>query len=186
VNVVPQHDPFDEPDAEDEADTRERVQAGGEDAGDGDAPEVRRELGVDEDEEDAEWTPGPAPSMAVGSSPRRRDESATARVKDAPEGFDLHDWEGTWASIEDVAQDDPDAALSQYVDLMRQMLTAHGFALDDPVAREGEEPEVVTTYLAARETAERAELGEASRGDVELAIDDLRALFDTIAGDLRY
>jgi hypothetical protein len=45
---------------------------------------------------------------------------------------------------------------------------------------------VVTTYLAARETAERAELGNASRGDVELAIDDLRGLFDAISGELDY
>lgn len=44
------HDPFDAPDAEDEADTRERVLEGGEDAGDGDAPRVRRELGLEDDE----------------------------------------------------------------------------------------------------------------------------------------
>jgi hypothetical protein len=69
---------------------------------------------------------------------------------------------------------------------MEQMLTARGFALDDPVAREDEEPEVVTTYLAARETAERAELGDASRGDVELTIDDLRALFERVSGELGY
>jgi hypothetical protein len=42
--VVPPHDPFDAPDAEDEADTRERVLEGGEDAGDGDTERVRREL----------------------------------------------------------------------------------------------------------------------------------------------
>ena len=43
-DIVPGHDPFDAPDAEDEADTRERVLEGGEDAGDGDAERVRREL----------------------------------------------------------------------------------------------------------------------------------------------
>jgi hypothetical protein len=107
-------------------------------------------------------------------------------MENVPAGFDEHDWESTWASIEEVGEDDPDAALSQYVDLMEAMLTARGFALDDPVARQGEDPEVVKTYLAARETAERAEVGEASRADVELAIDDLRALFDTIAGELDY
>ena len=48
-NLPPEHDPFDAPDAEDEADTRERVLEGGEDAGDGDAEEVRRELGLEED-----------------------------------------------------------------------------------------------------------------------------------------
>ena len=43
------HDPFDAPDAEDEADTRERVLEGGEDAGDGDAEDIRRELNLEED-----------------------------------------------------------------------------------------------------------------------------------------
>ena len=48
-NLPPKHDSFDAPHAEDEADTRERVLEGGEDAGDGDAKEVRRELGLEED-----------------------------------------------------------------------------------------------------------------------------------------
>jgi hypothetical protein len=42
--IAPQPDPFDAPDAEDEADTRERVLEGGEDAGDGDVARVRKEL----------------------------------------------------------------------------------------------------------------------------------------------
>lgn len=50
--IAPQHDPFDAPDAEDEADTRERVLEGGEDAGDGDAARVRRELGLDDADDD--------------------------------------------------------------------------------------------------------------------------------------
>jgi len=52
--IAPQHDPFDAPDAEDEADTRERALEGGEDAGDGDAPGIRRELGLDEQEDEAD------------------------------------------------------------------------------------------------------------------------------------
>jgi hypothetical protein len=50
-SVAPKHDPFDAPDAEDEADTRERVLEGGEDAGDGDAARVREELGIPDDDE---------------------------------------------------------------------------------------------------------------------------------------
>ena len=45
----PKHDPFDAPDAEDEADTRERALEGGQDAGDGDDEAVRRELGLVKD-----------------------------------------------------------------------------------------------------------------------------------------
>ena len=59
--------------------------------------------------------------------------------------------------------------------------STHGYDVTDPVARTGDEPDVVVSYLAARETAERAELGEASRGEVEAALDDLRSVFDTIA-----
>ena len=48
-NLPPKHDPFDAPDAEEEADTRERVLEGGQDAGDGDEKEARLELGLEED-----------------------------------------------------------------------------------------------------------------------------------------
>jgi hypothetical protein len=47
--IAPKHDPFDAPDAEDEADTRERVLEDGEDAGDGDVERVREELGLDDE-----------------------------------------------------------------------------------------------------------------------------------------
>lgn len=103
----------------------------------------------------------------------------------AQPGFDLHAWESTWASVEEDAASDPDAALSQYADLVLRMLAASGYALDDPVARQGEEVEVVRTYLAARETAERAELGDASRTEVEQAIEDLRSLFLSFASAAR-
>ena len=103
----------------------------------------------------------------------------------AQPGFDLHTWESTWASIEEDAADDPDAALSQYAELVQRILTASGYALDDPVARQGEEVEIVRTYLAARETAERAELGAASRSDVAQAIDDLRSVFVSLASAAR-
>jgi hypothetical protein len=94
-------------------------------------------------------------------------------------GSNLHEWESQWASIEENAADDPDAALSQYADLVERMLEANGYAVGDPVARTGEEREVIDTYLSARDTAERAELGDASRGDVEQAIEDLRAIYDS-------
>jgi hypothetical protein len=93
-------------------------------------------------------------------------------------GGDLHAWESEWASIAEDADADPDAAVSQYADLVERMLEANGYAVGDPVAREGEEREVVATYLSARETAERAELGAASRTEVKQATEDLRSLLD--------
>ncbi|HXF98731.1 MAG TPA: hypothetical protein VNJ46_09000, partial [Gaiellaceae bacterium] len=67
-------------------------------------------------------------------------------------------------------------------DLVREMLVGRGHPLDDPVTRSGDEPELAATYLAARERAERAELGAASRADALAALDDLGPLFDTLAG----
>jgi len=55
-SISPRHDPFDAPDAEDEADTRERVLEGGEGAGDGDAARVREELGLDEADREHDGT----------------------------------------------------------------------------------------------------------------------------------
>jgi hypothetical protein len=95
-------------------------------------------------------------------------------------GLDRHDWESAWASIEDDLRDDPDAAVSQLADLVEDMLLTRGYDVRDPVERTGDEPEIVATYRSARETAERAELGEASRGDVESALDDLRAIYETL------
>jgi hypothetical protein len=99
----------------------------------------------------------------------------------APPGADLHLWKSQWASIDEDADGDPDAAVSQYADLVERMLEAGGYAVRDPVARMGEEREVIETYLSARDTAERAELGDATRAEVEQAIEDLRAIFDSFA-----
>lgn len=96
-------------------------------------------------------------------------------------GLDLHEWESVWASVEEDLEGDPAAALSQFADIVERMLLERGYDVGDPVAVGGDEPEIVVTYRAARETTERAELGEASRADVGTAIDDLRVLFDTIA-----
>jgi hypothetical protein len=98
-------------------------------------------------------------------------------------GLDRHEWEGVWASIEDDLRDSPDAAVSQLADLVEDMLGARGFAVNDPVESLGDEAEIVHTYRSARQTAERAELGEASREDVEQAIDDLRSLYDTLLAE---
>jgi hypothetical protein len=54
ADIAPRHDPFDAPDAEDEADTRERVLEGGEDAGDGDVARIREELGLEDEDEPEE------------------------------------------------------------------------------------------------------------------------------------
>lgn len=95
-------------------------------------------------------------------------------------GLDLHEWESAWASVEEDLEANPAAALSQFADLVERVLLSRGYDVGDPVAASGDEPEIVVTYRAARETAERAELGDASRAEIGTAIDDLRVLFDTL------
>jgi hypothetical protein len=95
-------------------------------------------------------------------------------------GLDLHEWESRWASIADDRTDDPNAALAQSAELVADMLRSRGYDLDDPVQRSGDDPEIMRTYLTVREVAERAELGDATRDEVETALDDVSAVYATI------
>jgi basic membrane lipoprotein Med (substrate-binding protein (PBP1-ABC) superfamily) len=95
-------------------------------------------------------------------------------------GLDLHEWESQWASVAEEQDGDAAAALSQYADIVERVLVARGYNVADPVETAGDEPEIVTTYVSAREVAERAEVGDASRADIGDAIEDLRALFEMV------
>jgi len=109
------------------------------------------------------------------------DPDDTNDIRAVEAGLDLHEWQSERASVEEEASDAPDAAVSRLADLVHRMLRARGYHVDDPVASGGDEPELVVGYQAARETAERAELGQASRAEVEAALEELRAIFDTLA-----
>ena len=98
-------------------------------------------------------------------------------------GLDEHAWRSTWASLEADEALDPAAALSQYAELVEGMLVSRGYDVGDPVARSTDEPELVVSYLSARQVAERAELGGASREEVRTAIDDLRAVFEELVDE---
>ena len=59
------------------------------------------------------------------------------------------------------------------------MLEARGYALDDPVAGEGDDRDIIAEYVAAHETTEAVEQGkDVSREDIDAAIDGYRALHD--------
>ena len=97
-------------------------------------------------------------------------------------GLSLHDWESEMASLEDDLHTDPAETLPELDNLVRRMLEESGYDLRDPVAREGEEREVVAEFLAAREITEAYERGseELSPGDIAAAINGYRAVFDYI------
>jgi hypothetical protein len=100
-------------------------------------------------------------------------------------GLDRHEWESELASLDDDLHTDPYGALPALADLVERMLVDAGYDLADPVAREGEEREVVAGYLAAREVADLVETGNGllSPGDVAAAIEGLRAIADYVIAE---
>src|SRR2546425_9432480 len=96
-------------------------------------------------------------------------------------GLDLHEWESEFASIEPDIEDDPEHALAELTSLVQRMLTARGFAIDDPVADEGEEPEILASFRAAREVTRLVDSAADVEDDaVAEALEDLRAIYDYV------
>jgi hypothetical protein len=99
-------------------------------------------------------------------------------------GLDLHEWESTWADLDEAAKDDPEETLPEMVRLLQEMLDERGFDLDEPVTAEGEEPAMLRTFVAARDLARRLDAGlDVEREDLDQAIDDLRDVHDYLVGD---
>jgi hypothetical protein len=100
-------------------------------------------------------------------------------------GLNRHEWESEMASIDEDLHDDPAGALSELDDLLARMLNETGYDIDDPVVREGEEREIVSEFLAAREITQAYERGseELSPGDIAAAVNDYRELFDYLVSN---
>jgi len=97
-------------------------------------------------------------------------------------GLDRHEWESELEALEDQLGENPAESLPELDALVARMLAETGFAIDDPVAREGDDPEVLAEFRAAREITQASERGseELSPGDVAAAINGYRAVFDYI------
>jgi hypothetical protein len=100
-------------------------------------------------------------------------------------GLDRHEWESRWESLAEDLEDSPGDVLPELDELVAQMLDERGFALEDPVAREGDEREVVSEFLAARETTRLLEDNPdaVSPGDIADAVNDYRSIFDYLLVD---
>ena len=100
-------------------------------------------------------------------------------------GLDRHEWESELQALEPELEDAPVDALPELADLVERMLVARGYDVNDPVAREGEDREVVAEYLAAREVADGRERGDDGfgPGDVASAITGLRTLAAYVLGE---
>jgi hypothetical protein len=92
-------------------------------------------------------------------------------------GLDRHEWETEYATLEEELADDPRAALPELADLVGRMLDERGFELDEPVTVQGEEPDIVAEYRAAREVSDRVERDEdVDPGDIAAAINGLQSV----------
>ena len=85
-------------------------------------------------------------------------------------------------ALEEQLGENPAEALPELDGLVARMLEGTGYEVDDPVAREGDEREVVAEFLAAREITQLAERGEdgIGPGDVAAAINGYRAVYDYV------
>jgi hypothetical protein len=97
-------------------------------------------------------------------------------------GLDRHEWESEWESLEDGIHDDPVDAIAELDILVHRMLEEAGFDIDDPVEREGDEREVVASFIAAHEIRLAIDRGsdEISAGDVAAAINNYREIYEFI------
>ena len=95
-------------------------------------------------------------------------------------GLDKHEWESRWQQIEEDLETDPAEALPELDRLVAEMLEARDYAIDDPVAVEGDDRDAVAEFLAAREITQLVDAGAGgvSLGDVAAAINGYRALYD--------
>ena len=102
-------------------------------------------------------------------------------------GLDRHEWESEWASLEEELSDSPADVLPELDDLVARMLEARGYAPDDPVAREGDDRDVIADFLAAREITRLLADGsdEVSPGDVAAAVNGYRSTYEFLLEERR-
>ena len=100
-------------------------------------------------------------------------------------GLSRHEWESEWAALQEQLKESPAGALTELDDLVERMLNDRGYALDDPVAREGDEREVVAEFLAAREITRLVDEGSdgVSPGDVAAAVNGYRSIYEYLIAE---
>jgi hypothetical protein len=98
-------------------------------------------------------------------------------------GLDLHDWISRFESLEPEVRDDPAGSLPELRRLVEEMLKERGYDVSDPVAREGDDPEVLASFAAARELSLRAEADGVDPGDVGEAVHGFTEVYEYLVGE---
>ena len=93
-------------------------------------------------------------------------------------GLDRHEWETEWEALEPQVRDAPAEALPELDRLVERMLVERGYAIDDEVAAEGADPEVLAEFRSAREITRLFESdAEVSPGDASTAVEGYRSVY---------
>ncbi len=96
-------------------------------------------------------------------------------------GLDRHQWETEWEGLQEQLEDAPADTLPELAGLIERMLAARDFPIDDEVADEGVEPEILVEFRSAREIARRVDRGDdVDPGDVGEAIHNLRDIYERL------
>jgi hypothetical protein len=99
-------------------------------------------------------------------------------------GLDVHEWVSELESIEEDLESAPSDALDELDRLVERMLTERGYAPNDPIADEGDDPEILAEFRSAREIRLALDSGEdLGPGDVAAAINAYRSVFDYIVAE---
>jgi hypothetical protein len=100
-------------------------------------------------------------------------------------GLDRHDWETEWANLEPELEDSPREALPALGDLVDRMVRERGIPAGEPVADEDAE-EIFVSLREAREIADRVDRAEdVDPGDVAVAVNLYREVYDYMIAEFR-
>ena len=96
-------------------------------------------------------------------------------------GLDRHQFQTEWEQLEPLVEDSPAEALPELGDLVERMLVETNVPIDDEVADDGIEPELVRDLEVARETTNRVDRGEdVPPGDVGDAVHAYRRIYEAL------
>jgi hypothetical protein len=99
-------------------------------------------------------------------------------------GLDRHEWESEWESVMSDAEDALDEALPLLDELVLRMLEERGFAPLDPVADDGDDPEILKSFRAAHDVKMRVDKGlDVETEDLSNAVDGYRSVFEFLLAE---
>jgi hypothetical protein len=104
-------------------------------------------------------------------------ETAKQQIVQEP-GLDRHEWETQWEALEPQVRDSPAEALPELDALVERMLIERGYAIDDEVAADGADAELLTEFRSAREITRLFESdADVSPGDAATAVEGYRTVY---------